>query len=191
MSRTIAAPRPVRQARRLVIAAIALISTQTIAAAALLARFGAALTAHGPWNVGEQTQLDSMHMRLALTAVLGAGLSALLGGVAMAVPRRSVGTRTVVGLAALLTGVGLLLGVVMHPDNALLASSAAEEAHLHLVLPLWFSVLSSTAVTGALVALAAAFLTLGREAAFEYYQYRDPTATWPGFSSWQEIARER
>lgn len=186
-----APPPPVRLARRLTVAAIALISAQTIAAAALFARFGAAVTTHGPWNVGEQTQLDSMHMRLALTAVLGAGLVGLLAGVALAIPRRSVGTRTVVGLASLLTTVGLLLGVVINPDNALLASGAAEEAHLYRVLPLWFSVLSSTAVAGALFSLAAAFITLGREAAFEYYQYRDPATRWHGFESWQEIARER
>ncbi|MEV4515712.1 hypothetical protein AB0K00_43010 [Dactylosporangium sp. NPDC049525] len=191
MSRTAAAPPPVRQAYWLVIAAITLISVEAVTAALLYARFDAARSAHGPWNVGEQLQLDSMHTRLALIAVLSAGLAGLLAGVALAVPRRSVVTRTVVGLAALLTTVGLLLGVVMNPDNALLAYGAAEEAHLYLVLPLWFSVLSSIAVTGALFSLAAAFVVLGREAAYDYYQYRDPTVTWTGFSSWREIARDR
>ncbi|WP_327001506.1 hypothetical protein OHA72_41210 [Dactylosporangium sp. NBC_01737] len=191
MSRTAAAPHPVRQAYRLIIAAITLISAETIAAAVLYARFDTARTAHAPWSVREQLQLDSMHTRLALTAVLGAGLVGLLTGVAMAVLRRSVGTRTVVGLAALLTAVGLLLGVVINPDNALLAYGAAEEAHLYRVLPFWFSVLSSTAVTGALFALAAAFVALGREAAYEYYQYRDPALGWTGFDSWREIARDR
>ncbi len=173
------------------IAAIALIAVQSAAAAALLARFGAAVATHGPWNVGEQLQIDSMRTRLALTAVLGAGLVVLLAGVVMAIPRRSVGTRTVVGLASLLTTVGLLLGVVMNPDNALLASGAAEEAHLYRVLPLWFSILSSTAVAGALGLLAAAFVILGREPAQEYYHYRDPATNWAGFNSWQATARDR
>lgn len=191
MSRTDAAPAPVRRAYRLIITAVTLIAAETAAAALLFARFDTARAAHGPWSVAEQLQLDSMHTRLALIAVLSAGLAGMLAGVAMAVPRRSVGTRTVVGLAGLLTTVGLLLGVVMNPDNALLPYGAAEEAHLYLVLPLWFSVLSSIAVTGALICLAAAFVVLGREEAYEYYQYRDPAAAWTDFSSWQEIARDR
>lgn len=191
MTRTAPAPSPVRQAYWLVIGAITLVAGQTVAAAVLLGRFGAVLREHGPWSVQERIQLDSMHTRLSLTAVLGAGLVLLLAGVAMAVPRRSVGTRTVVGLAALVTAVGLLLGVVMNPDNALLAYGAAEEAHLHRALPMWFSVLSSTAVTGALAALAAAFVVLGRAAAHDYYQYRDPAVSWAGFDSWHAVARDR
>ena len=182
---------PVRQAFWLVIAAIALLAAQTVAAAVLLGRFGGAYAEHGPWSVGEQLQLDSMRTRLALTVVLGAGLAVLLAGAATAIPRRHFATRVVVGAAALLAAVVLLLGVVINPDNALLAADAAEEAHLYHVLPLWFSVLSSAAVTGVLASLATAFVLLGREAAHEYYQYHDPTVTWSGFSSWRQVARDR
>jgi hypothetical protein len=182
---------PVRQAFWLVIAAIVLLAMQTLAAGVLLGRFGAAYAEHGPWSIGEQTQLDSMRTRLALTVVLGAGLALLLAGAAMAIPRRHFGTRVVVGAAALLSTVVLLLGVVINPDNALLAADAAEEAHLYHVLPLWFSVLSSAAVTGVLAALATAFVLLGREAAHEYYQLHDPAASWSGFTSWSQVARDR
>ncbi|MFC5003047.1 hypothetical protein ACFPIJ_35105 [Dactylosporangium cerinum] len=177
-SRLATAPRPVRQAFWLVIGAIVLISAEAATAAVLLGRFDTTVTAHAPWTVLEQLQLDSMHTRLALTAVLSAGLALLLAGVALAVPRKSAGTRPLVGLTALLATVGLLLGVVMNPDNALLAYGAAEEAHLHLVLPMWFSVLSSIAVSGALLALAVAFVVMGREPAYEYYHYHGPVAAW-------------
>jgi hypothetical protein len=190
-SRLAAAPRPVRQAFWLVIGAIVLISAEATTAAVLLGRFDATVAAHAPWNVLERPQLDSMHTRLALTAVLSAGLAALLTGVALAVPRKSAATRPLVGLAALLATVGLLLGVVMNPDNALLAYGAAEEAHLHLVLPMWFSVLSSIAVSGALLALAVAFVVMGREPAYEYYHYHGPITARTGLDAWRETARDR
>ncbi|MET7419819.1 hypothetical protein [Dactylosporangium sp. NPDC005555] len=189
MSRRPAAP--VRRAFWLVVGAVGLLAAQTLAAAVLLGRFAGAYTEHAPWSIGEQTQLDSMHTRLALTVVLGAGLALLLTGAATAIPRRHIGTRVVVGSAALLAGVVLLLGVVINPDNALLASGPAEEAHLYEVLPLWFSVLSSTAVTGVLVALVAAFVLLGRDAAHDYYHYHEPRSAWSGFSTWSQVARGR
>lgn len=182
---------PVRRAFRLVVAAAALLGGQALTALVLLVRFDTAYLAHAPWSVGEQSQIDSMHTRLALTVVLSAGVVVLLAGVAMAIPRRSVGTRGVVGFAALLTGVMLLLGVVINPDNALLASGPAEEEHLYHVLPLWFSVLSSTAVTGVLGCLIRAFLLMGREEAHDYYHYQDPAAGWDGFNSWWQVTRDR
>ncbi len=180
---------PVRRAFWLVVAAAVLLGTQTLAATVLLARFAGAYAAHGPWSVREQEQIDSIHIRLALTAVLGAGMALLLVGVAVAVPRRNIGTRLLVGSAALLAGVVLLLGVVVNPDNALLAHGAAEEAHLYQVLPLWFSALSSAAVTGVLAALTAAFVLLGRDAAHDYYHYQDPGNAWTGFSDWSVSTR--
>ncbi|MGI5183068.1 hypothetical protein ACQEVZ_43110 [Dactylosporangium sp. CA-152071] len=180
---------PVRRAFWLVVAAIVLLGAQTAAAAVLLARFAGAYAEHGPWSIREQEQIDSMHIRLALTVVLGAGMALLLVGVATAVPRRHTGTRLLVGSAALLAGVVLLLGVVVNPDNALLAYGAAEEQHLYKVLPLWFSALSSTAVTGVLAALTAAFVLLGRDAAHDYYQYHGPDNAWTGFSGWSAGTR--
>lgn len=180
---------PVRRAFWLVVAAAALLGAQTLAATVLLARFAGAYAAHGPWSIREQEQIDGIHIRLALTAVLGAGMTLLLVGVAVAVPRRHIGTRLLVGSAALLAGVVLLLGVVVNPDNALLAYGAAEEAHLYQVLPLWFSVLSSAAVTGVLAALTAAFVLLGRDAAHDYYHYQGPDSAWTGFSDWSVSTR--
>ncbi|MFF5225821.1 hypothetical protein [Dactylosporangium sp. NPDC000521] len=180
---------PVRRAFWLVVGAIGLLGGQTAAAAVLLGRFGAAYAAHAPWSIREQEQIDSMRIRLALTVVLGAGMALLLVGAATAIPRRHIGTRFVVGSAALLSGVVLLFGVAINPDNALLAYGAAEEAHLYKVLPLWFSVLSSTAVTGVLVALTAAFVLLGRDAAHDYYHYQGPDNAWTGFSGWTASTR--
>jgi hypothetical protein len=180
---------PVRRAFLLVVGAVGLLGGQTLAGAVLLARFGGAVAAHGPWSLRERLQIDSMHTRLALTVVLGAGMTLLLVGAATAIPRRHIGTRLVVGVAALLTGIVLLLGVVVNPDNALLAYGAEEEAHLHRVLPLWFSVLSSTAVTGVLVALTAAFVLLGRDDAHDYYHYQGGDTAWSGFTDWSASTR--
>jgi hypothetical protein len=182
---------PVRQAFWLVTGGLILVAGQTVAAVVLLLRFGAAHDAHGPWTFSEQVQVDSVHTRLVGAAILGAGMSMLLAGAALAVPRRSTSTRTVVGFAGLLAAVALLLGIVLGPDGGVLAGSADELAHLEKLLPVWFTVTASATVTGAIVLLAAAFARLGRDAALHYYQHHDPTATWRGFTSWFDIAGHR
>lgn len=177
-----------RQAFWLVTGGLILVAAQTVAAVALLLRFGAAYDAHGPWTFSEQMQADTVHIRLTGAAVLGAGMSLLLVGVAMAVPRRSTSTRTVVGLAGLLVAVALLFGVVLGPDGGVLAGDADELARLETLLPMWFTVLASVTVAAVVVLLGAAFARLGRDAALDYYQHHDPSATWRGFTSWFDVA---
>ncbi|MEV4140756.1 hypothetical protein AB0J72_52400 [Dactylosporangium sp. NPDC049742] len=178
---------PVRQAYWLVIGALVLAATQAVAAAILLARFGAVHRAHGPWSVAEQAQADSVHARLAVAVVLGAGIAVLLAGAALAVPRRTTRTRAAVGGAAAFAGTALLLGVTLAADNAVLAAGAAELADLERLLPVWFSALSSGVVTGVVVLLGAALLRMGRDAAVEYYQHHRPPTRWRGFTSWHDI----
>ena len=178
-----------RQAYWLVTGGLVMVAAQTVAAVVLLLRFGAAYDAHGPWTVSEQMQVDSVHTRLLGAAVLGAGMSLMLAGAALAVPRRSTSTRTVVGLAGLIVAVALLLGIVLGPDGGVLAGNAEELARLEHLLPVWFTALASATVTGVVVLLGTAFARLGRDAALHYYQHHDPTATWRGFTSWLDIAR--
>lgn len=178
-----------RQAFWLVTGGLTLVAAQTVAAMVLLLRFSAAYDTHGPWTFSEQMQVDSVHSGLLSAAVLGAGMSLLLSGVALAVPRRSTSTRTVVGCAGVVVAVALLLGVVVGPDGAVLAGDAEELAHLEQVLPVWFTAMASTTVSGVIVLLGAAFARLGRDGALDYYQHHDPTATWRGFTSWLDIAR--
>ncbi len=177
-----------RQAFWLVTGGLILVVAQTVATVALLARFGAAYDTHAPWTVSEQTQVDSIHARLIGAAVLGTGMSLVLVGAAMAVPRRSTSTRTVIGFAGLVVAVALLLGIVVGPDGAVLAGDAEELAHLEKLLPVWFTVMVSTTVAGVVVLLGTAFARLGRDAALDYYRHHDPTATWRGFTSWLDIA---
>ncbi|MEV0135379.1 hypothetical protein AB0H83_43880 [Dactylosporangium sp. NPDC050688] len=178
---------PVRQAFWLVTGGLILVAAQTVAAAVLLLRFGAAYDTHAPWTFSEQTQADGVRARLAGAVVLGAGMSLLLLGAAMAVPRRSTSTRTVVGCAALVVAFALLLGIVVGPDGAVLAGDVEELADLEQLLPAWFTATASVTVTGAIVLLCTAFARLGRDAALDYYQHHDPTATWRGFTSWLDI----
>ncbi|MEV4515713.1 hypothetical protein AB0K00_43015 [Dactylosporangium sp. NPDC049525] len=180
--------RPVRQAFWLVTGGLILVAAQTVAAVVLLLRFGAAYDAHGPWTFSEQMQADTVHTRLVGAAVLGAGMSLLLAGAALAVPRRSTSTRTVVGFAGLVVAVALLLGIVLGPDGGVLAGDADELAHLEQLLPVWFTASASATVTAVVVLLGTAFARLGRDAALHYYQHHDPTATWRGFTSWFDIA---
>jgi hypothetical protein len=178
---------PVRQAYWLVIGALSLAATQAVAAVVLLARFGAAQQASGPWSVAEQAQADSVHTRLTVAVVLGAGIAVLLAGAALAVPRRRTRTRTAVGAAAVFAGVALMLGVTLAADNAVLAAGADELARLERLLPVWFSALSSTVVTGVVVLLAAALLRMRRDTAVDYYQHHGPPTPWRGFTSWHDI----
>ena len=178
---------PVRQAYWLVIGALGLAATQAVAAAVLLVRFDTVHRAHGPWSVAEQAQADSVHARLAVAVVLGAGIAVLLAGAALAVPRRTTRTRAAVGGAAAFAGTALLLGVTLAADNAVLAAGAAELADLERLLPVWFSALSSGVVTGVVVLLGAALLRMGRDAAVEYYQRHRPPTRWRGFTSWHDI----
>jgi hypothetical protein len=178
----------VRQAFWLVTGGLFLLAGQTVATLVLLLRFGAAYDAHGPWTFSEQVQVDGVHTRLVGAAVLGAGMSLLLAGAALAVPRRSTSTRTVVGVAGRVVAIALLLGIVLGPDGGVLAGSAQELAHLEKLLPVWFTVTASATVTAVVVLLGTAFVRLGRDAALHYYQHHDPTATWRGFTSWLDIA---
>lgn len=178
---------PVRQAFWLVIGALALAATQAVAATFLLARFGAAHRAHGAWSVAEQAEADTVHTRLAVALVLGAGITVLLAGAALAVPRRTTRTRAAVGAAAGFAGTTLLLGVTLAADNALLAADPDELATLERLLPVWFSALSSGVVTGVIVLLGAALLRMRRDQAVDYYQRRGPHAPWRGFTSWHDI----
>ncbi|MET7419817.1 hypothetical protein [Dactylosporangium sp. NPDC005555] len=178
---------PVRQAFWLVIGALTLAATQAVAAAVLLARFGTTHRAHGTWSVAEQAQVDSVHGRLAVAVILGTGIAVLLGGAALAVPRRTTATRTAVAGAALFAGTALLLGVTLAADNALLAAGADELADLEQLLPVWFSALASGVVTGVIVLLTAALLRMGRDPAVDYYHHRGPAAPWRGFTSWHDI----
>ncbi|MFC4046177.1 hypothetical protein ACFO1B_47840 [Dactylosporangium siamense] len=183
--------RPVREAFWLVTGSFVLLAAQTLATLFLLVRFGAAYDAHGPWTFSEQAQADSLHAGLVGAAILGAGMSMLLAGAALAVPRRSTRTRTVVGCAAVVLAGALLLGIVVGPDGAVLAGDAGELAHLEMLLPVWFTALASSTVTAVIVLLGVAFARLGRDAALDYYQHHDPTATWRGFISWLNIASRR
>lgn len=177
-----------RQAFWLVTGGLILVVAQSAAAVALLLRFGAAYDAHGPWTFSEQMQVDSLHARLTGAAVLSTGMSLVLVGAAMAVPRRSTSTRTVIGCAGLVVAVALLLGIVLGPDGGVLAGDTEELARLEQLLPVWFTALASATVAGVIVLLGTAFARLGRDAALDYYRHHDPTATWRGFTSWLDIA---
>ena len=101
---------PVRVAFWLVISAMALTAAQAGVAAWLLVRFDARYTSGAPWTLDENLQLRAVEDRLAGALVLFSGLSLMLAGVAMAVPRRSPHTRLVVSVALLLVALSLLLG---------------------------------------------------------------------------------
>jgi len=181
--------RPVRVAFRLLVGCLVLLLGQSAAAGYLLARFEDRVAAAAPWSVVETAQVDAVRGRLAGTLVLGLGLSLLLAGAAMAVPRRSPYTRALVGWALLLVAVALLLGIVFSPDSALLADSEEQLTRLQTLVPLWFSAWQSLDVAVVICASVAAFVRLGAEQAADFYQRHDPTATWRGFTSWLDVAR--
>jgi hypothetical protein len=178
---------PVRMAFWLVTLSAGLLLGQAAAAGWLLLRFDGRVAAFEPWNRTEVMLLDSIYVRLAGAVVLALGMALLLAGAAMAVPRRSPYTRTVVGWALLLVVLSLLLGVVYSPDSALLPDNEAQLEHLQQLLPLWYTAVQGVVVPGVIVAASIAVLRLGRDPAVEYYQRRDPTATWPGFTSWLDV----
>lgn len=178
---------PVRVAFWLVTACAGLLLGQATAAGWLLLRFDGRVQALGPWSHAEVVLLDTVRVHLAGAVVLCLGLSALLGGVAMAVPRRSPYTRTAVGWALLLVVLGLLLGVVYSPDSALLPDNDRQLEHLQHLLPLWYTAVQGVVVPAVITASIVAVLRLGRDPAVEYYQRRDPGATWRGFTSWLDV----
>ncbi|MEV4515711.1 hypothetical protein AB0K00_43005 [Dactylosporangium sp. NPDC049525] len=180
-------PRPVRQAFWLAAAGFLLVLAQCVAAAVVLAHFDDAYDAVR--GMEDPDAVEAVRSRLFAGAVLAGVVTLLLGFAALTVPRRSVSSRPLVGGAALLSAVALLLGVVFSPENAVRAQTAAELARYETLLPVWFSTLSSVTVAGVILLLGLAFIRMGREAAIEYYQEYDPTAGWGGFTSWLDVIR--
>jgi hypothetical protein len=78
---------------------------------------------------------------------------------------------------------------VFSPDNAVRAQTVVQLARYETLLPVWFTALSAVTMVGAILLLGLAFVRMGREAAVEYYQEHDPTATWGGFTSWLDVVR--
>ncbi|MFC4046179.1 hypothetical protein ACFO1B_47850 [Dactylosporangium siamense] len=162
------APRPVRQAFWLAAAGFLLVLGQSVAAAVVLAGFDDACTAVcGPLEIYDIS--ESIRFRLAAAVVLAGSVALLLGFATLTVPRRRDTSRSLVGGAALLSAVALLLGVVFSPENLVQAQGAAEVALYETLLPVWFTALSSGAVVGAVVLFGIAFARMGRQPAVEYY----------------------
>lgn len=182
-------PAPVRQAFWLATAGFLLVLGQATAAAVVRSQFEETAPALRGSAIDGQGVIDGLHFRLVAAFVLAGVVSLLLGFAAMTVPRRSESSRTIVGFVALTSVVALLLGVVFSPDSAVSPENADEVALYEMLLPAWFSTLSSVTVAGAMLLLGLAFVRMGREAAVDYYQQYDPTATWRGFTSWLDIVR--
>ncbi|GAA3454406.1 MULTISPECIES: hypothetical protein [Dactylosporangium] len=178
---------PVRVALRLLTACAALQLGQAASACWLLLRYGRLVDELGPWSRNEATLIEAVYTHLTGAAVLAAGLSALLVGIALAVPRRTPYTRSLVGWALLLVTVSLLLGVVYGPDAVLLPDNQSQLDHLQPLLPLWYTAQQGLTVTLVIVGSATAVVRLSSEAAGEYYLRHDPTATWRGFTSWLDV----
>ncbi|MFI5907661.1 hypothetical protein [Dactylosporangium sp. NPDC051541] len=178
---------PVRVAFRLVTACAALQLGQAASACWLLLRYGRKVDELGPWSRNEALIIESVYVHLTGAAVLAAGLSALLVGVAVAIPRRTQYTRGLVGWVLLLVALALLLGVVYSPDAVLLPDNQVQLDHLQPLLPLWYTAQQGLTVTLVITGGAMAVIRLTREAAGEYYQRHDPTATWRGFTSWLDV----
>ncbi|GAB3839291.1 hypothetical protein [Dactylosporangium cerinum] len=177
-----------RQAFWLAAAGFALVAGQAVAAAVVLARFDDACTA----VCGALETFDvapSMRLRIAAAVALAGSVALLLGFATLTVPRRRDTSRSLVGGAALLSAVALLLGVVFSPENLVRAQTAAQVALYETLLPVWYTALSSVAVIGVVVLFGVAFARMGREPAVEYYQEHDPTAGWGGFTSWLDVMR--
>jgi len=178
---------PVRVSFWLITAGAGLQLGQAGAAAWLLLRYDAEESRLAPWNRLELILADSVRIHLECAFVLALGLAVFLAGVALAVPRPTDRTRPVVGWGLLIAVLAILLGVVFSPDSALLADNEQMQLRLQHLLPLWFTVVSACVVTLVIGCAIAAVIRLGREAATEYYQRGDPTATWPGFTSWLDL----
>jgi hypothetical protein len=178
---------PVRVAFWLVTACAGLQLGHAGAAVWLLLRYGGLVERLGPWSRNEAALIEAVYVHLAGACVLAAGLAMLLAGAAMAVPRRSPHTRTVVGWALLLVATTLLLGVVFSPDSVLLPDNERQLEHLQPLLPLWYTAVHGGTVTAVIICSILAGIRLAREAAADYYQRHDPTATWPGFTSWLDV----
>jgi hypothetical protein len=178
---------PVRVAFRLVTACAVLELGQAATAGFLLLRYERLVDALGPWSRNEALLIETVYVHLLGAWVLATGLAGLLSGTAMAIPRRTPYTRTVVGWMLLVVTLSLLLGVVFSPDSALLPDNQRQLDHLQPLLPLWYTVQQGLTVTTVIGCATAAVIRLGREAAGEYYQRHDPTATWRGFTSWLDV----
>jgi hypothetical protein len=178
---------PVRVAFWLVTACAGLQLGQAAAAGWLLLRYNGLVASLGPWTRNEATLVQNVYIHLIGAFLLAAGLSTLLAGAAMAVPRRRPHTRGVGGWALLLVTLSLLLGVIYSPDSVLLPDDQAQLDHLQPLLPLWYTAVQGCVVTTVITCSVLAVLRLGREAAAEYYLRHDPTATWHGFTSWLDV----
>jgi hypothetical protein len=178
---------PVRVAFRLVAACAALQLGQAATACWLLLRYNGLVDRLGPWSRHEAQLIEAVYVHLAGACILATGLSVLLTGAAMAVPRPTPHTRTVVGWSLALVTVALLIGVVDGPDAALLPDSQYQLDHLQPLLPLWYTVQQGLTVTSVIACAVAAAVRLAHESAGEYYRRNDPTATWRGFTSWLDV----
>nr|BFE58764.1 hypothetical protein GCM10020063_032900 [Dactylosporangium thailandense] len=178
---------PVRVAFRLVTACAALELGQAAAAGFLLLRYGGLVETLGPWTRIEAMVIEAVYVHLTGATILATGLGTLLSGTAMAVPRRTPYTRTIVRWTLLLVTISLLLGVVYSPDAVLLPDNQQQLDHLQPLLPLWYSAQQGLTVTAVIACAVGAVIRLGSEAAGEYYRRHDPTATWHGFTSWLDV----
>jgi hypothetical protein len=178
---------PVRVAHRLVAAGVGLQLGQAVAAGWLLLRYNGLVERLGPWSRNEATLIQSVYVHLTGAFVLSAGLSLLLFGAALAVPRRTPHTRAVVGWALFVVTLALMLGIVYSPDSALLPDDEPQLRHLLPLLPLWYTLVQGGCAIAIVACSILAMARLGRDAAVDYYQRCDPAATWPGFTSWLDV----
>ncbi len=168
-------PPPVRRAFWLATAGVLLVLAQAAGAAVVLARFDGAVAALRGSVAEEIDAIAAVRLRLVVTVVLAVAVAPLLGFAAVAVRRRSPNTRTVAGVAVLVSVVALLLGAAFGPDGAVDAQTDTQLAEFETLLPVWFSALSIVTVTGTIVLLGLALAGIGRADAVEYYREHDPT----------------
>ncbi|WP_432824255.1 hypothetical protein [Dactylosporangium sp. CA-092794] len=179
--------RPVRTALRLVTAGAGLQAGQAAVAGWLLLRYPGLVDRLGPWTRDEALLINTVYLHLTGAFVLAAGLSVLLAGAALAVPRRTPYTRALVGTALLLVAVALMIGVVYSPDSVLLSDGELQQRHLQPLLPLWFTVAQAVAFIGVIACSALAMVRLSRAEADEYYHLGGPRPAWKGFTSWLDV----
>ncbi|WP_433199512.1 hypothetical protein ACQP00_27115 [Dactylosporangium sp. CS-047395] len=178
---------PVRVAFWSVTACAVLELGQAATAGCLVLRYERLVDDLGPWTRIEAMLVETVYVHLTGALILATGLGMILSGAALAVPRRNPYTRTVVGWTLLVVNLSLLLGVVYSPDSVLLPDSQHQLDHLQPLLPLWYTAQQGLTVTAVIACSAVAMVRLGGEAASEYYQRHDPTATWHGFTSWLDV----
>ena len=178
---------PVRVSFWLVMACAAILAGQAAAVGWLLLRYAGLVDRLGPWSRAEALLVQTVYVHLVGAFVLTVGLAAFLSGTAMAVLRRTPYTRAVVGWALLLVTLSLLIGVVYSPDAALLPDDQRQLDHLQPLLPLWYTAVQCVTVTSVITCSAVVAVRLSHEAAVEYYQRHDATATWRGFTSWLDV----